>query len=158
MKNSIFLKSVISGMSQGIIFYVLNEFFISICAQELLLNCQLMICGVGAIALALIYFLFICMESDNKKIIKFALLDTLWSIFSLIVVFVIYQMFSFHLFPIRQINEADGILLLVTNIVSILLPLILKSIIFLIVITKNICKKRETKTQGDGSSVSRSDG
>lgn len=148
MKNRIVLRAAIDGIFQGFLLFILGEFLISIYAQKFSLEKQLLLCGILAISSAIVYY-FLLFRSFYNKVIKFSLYSIVWFCISVFLMFINYLTVSFHILPIRQLNEGDGIILIITDVAFILLSIFSKLTVFLISLIKSKKNKKKFKIEND---------
>lgn len=137
MNKRILIKAVFDGLIQSLILAGLGTFSISVYSANLALEQYLLIGVICAIFSAVVYAVFTVKEFSNKKIIYFSLVGILCFVLSIVSILALYLTFSFNFVPLREINNADGILILFSIVCYILASIIFRICIFVLSIIKN---------------------
>lgn len=150
MNKRIFIIAVFDSFIQSLLLVCLGTFSISVYSSKLSLNQYLLIGVLSAILSAVVYVVVMLKESNNKKLVCFLLLGLLCFVLSMVLMLAILIIFKFNFIPLREVNNADGILILYTTGCYILVSFILRLCAFVISIIKNI--RTKTKNTGNGFS------
>lgn len=142
MKKRIFLKAVLDGLIQSLILVCLETFSISVYASNLSLEQHLLIGASSAVLSAVVYVVLTLKESNNKKLACFSLISILFFVLNMVSILAIRLTFRFNFMPLREVNNADGILILFIIGCYILVSIILRICVFVISIIKNIHRKQ----------------
>ncbi|MBR4058022.1 MAG: hypothetical protein IKK00_07855 [Oscillospiraceae bacterium] len=142
MNKRIVLKAALDGLIQSLILVCLGTFSVSVYASNLSLEKHLLIGASSAALSAFVYVALTLKESDNKKLTRFSLNSLLFFILSTVVIFAIRLTFRFGFMPLREVNHADGILLLFVIGCYILASIVLKICVYIISVIKNIHRKQ----------------
>lgn len=138
MNKRFFIIAVLDSFIQSLILVCLGTFSISVDSSNLSLNQYLLIGVLSAILSAVVYVVVMLKESNNKKLVCFLLLGLLCFILSMVLTLAILIIFKFNFIPLREVNNADGILILYMTGSYILVSFILRLCAFVISIIKNI--------------------
>ena len=156
MSDKIFLKAAPDGIVQSLILFLSAEYTMSVYSSNQSVIYQLFfISGLCAILSATIYFLFLMKETCNKRIAFFSLSSILWFILTVVVILIILiavptilqNQFPISVFPLREeVNNADGIWMMFVTGAFILFSFVLKLILFLTFIIRNMYKTKGKKS------------
>jgi len=137
MNKKIFIKAALDGLIQNLILVCSGTFLFSVYAVSLSVRQYLLAGLFGAILSAVVYVLLIPKESNNKVIICFSLIGMLFFVLSIVTMLVIRLTFTFDILPLREVNNADGILFLFAAGFFVLASITLRVCIFVVLIVRN---------------------
>ncbi len=152
MKNNVFFRAIPDGFLQGVILFYLNTYSLSIYISNYTLWNVLLISGISSLLSATIYFLLIMKEPSNKRIVCFSLSSLFWFVLSVVVILIIQiafptilqNQFPISIFPLREeLNNADGLWGMLVTGAFVLFSFVLKLILFLTFIIRNIYKSKD---------------
>ena len=137
MNKKVFLKASIDGLTQGIASACLGQFLISTYTFDFTLT-QCMVFGtVLAIICGSLYLGLVINERQNKSILLFSLVSILIFIGTFLCVTIFQVSCSYSPISLREVNNADGVLLLVSMLFTFALSFVLKLSIFFLMLIKN---------------------
>lgn len=97
--------------------------------------------------LSLLHAVFLSKMENNKDIVKHKIKCILFSVITLILVFVLSVAIPERIFPVRLLNNADGLILLFANQCYVLVSVFSRVTISIVLVVKNMLRDKT----GDGS-------
>lgn len=150
MNKKTFLKSTLdAGVRAACLFY-LNSFCLSIFATKLSAEYFMHFFALAPIVFTFIYFLLLRREKENKKIVFFSLSSTVLFVLFIVVFFAVNIAFPITIFPQKETNNVDGIIILFNTITFTLVSFVLRLIVFVTLLVKNSRRKTDKNKTGDG--------
>ena len=144
MKRICLLKSVLDGIIQFIFLIGLSTFTTSEYTQFYSLKHFMLISILGAILLTVVYLVFMIKETNNRMIVWFSLSSFCSFCLCITILFVARLTFTIDNFYMRQINNADGILIIFTLACFFLTLVVLRLCVFVMLIIKNNILHKES--------------
>lgn len=142
MKKKNLIKALLDGLVQSVSLICLLDLFLSVYTSNFSLIQYTLYTIISAIICSIVYFILVLKEVNNKIIIGISL----GSVLSFVVlsgIFLVSRLaFTASLFPLREINNADGILVLLTSVCFLIYVAVLKLSIFIFFLVKNNNKTR----------------
>ena len=134
MSKKIILKSIFDGLAQSLILIGLGVICVSDYSSALSLK-QLLILGVlCTIPSTAIYAVFALKETKNNKLVYFSLTDAFCFALCIMVLLIIGITFNFEFLNLQETNNANGIMLLFTQVCYILVSFVLRIFCFVLLI------------------------
>ena len=147
MTKKILTKAFFDGLTQFFILFCLGDFVFSVFSENWSLEHFILLALLGAILSAFMCVIFTHKILSNSAIVCFSLtsiLCFLLCVASMLAIRILFKVQSVQIFPMRDINDADGILFLFSTGYMILFSIILKVCIFIILIIRNAFHKNKT--------------
>lgn len=110
MKRNV-LKAILYGFIKSIVITVLLELYLSSLASNLSVLQELFFPVLAAIPFVVVYFFIIRKEKSIKSILLLFLLNPLTFIFGLAVIAMLMILIPHSLIEFREVNNADGLML-----------------------------------------------
>lgn len=140
MRKNFIIKAALDGLIQSLILFFSGIFLFSIYASNLSLQGYLLIGLLGAIFSTIVYIAHILKESNIKVIAFTSLTSKLFFFLFMAIMLGMHLIFRFNFLPLREINDADGILFLFTSGCFILASIIIRTCIFVVLIVMHKSK------------------
>lgn len=136
MKRNI-LKVIPYGFIKSIVITVLLELYLSSFASNFSLLQELIFPVLAAIPFVAVYFFIIRKEKSIKSISLFFLLNLLSFVFGLAVITILIILLPHSLIEFREVNNADGLMLMLDSSYFIGISVILELAVSVAVFLKN---------------------
>lgn len=136
MKRNV-LKAIPYGFIKSIVITVLLELYLSSLASNLSVLQELFFPVLAAIPFVVVYFFIIRKEKSIKSILLLFLLNLLTFIFGLAVIAMLMILIPHSLIEFREVNNADGLMLILDLSCFIGISLILELAVSAVVLLKN---------------------
>lgn len=136
MKRNV-LKAIPYGFIKSIVITVLLELYLSSLASNLSVLQELFFPVLAAIPFVVVYFFIIRKEKSIKSILLLFLLNLLTFIFGLAVIAMLMILIPHSLIEFREVNNADGLMLVLDLSYFIGISLILELVVSAVVLLKN---------------------
>ncbi len=136
MKRNV-LKAIPYGFIKSIVITVLLELYLSSLASNLSVLQELFFPVLAAIPFVVVYFFIIRKEKSIKSILLLFLLNLLTFIFGLAVIAMLMILIPHSLIEFREVNNADGLMLVLDLSYFIGISLILELAVSAVVLLKN---------------------
>lgn len=111
MKRNV-LKVIPYGFIKGIVITVLLELYLSSFARNISVGLEFGLSALAAIPFAAVYFILERREKNFKSISLFFLLNLLSFVFGLAAITILIILLPHSLIEFREINNADGLMLI----------------------------------------------
>lgn len=109
MKSKQYFIPTLDGFFQGFcVIKLLLDYFVSQFSNETSLQIDIMVSGFVALITAIVYFLVIHKERNNKNLLKFSAISFLCFVVSVPVLVAL----PFHIFPQRELDTVEGFLII----------------------------------------------
>lgn len=143
--KKIVLTSVLDGFFQFFILQLLSGLVLSKYVADISFDVALVFSVIAGILATVTYFVFLFKERTNSTIILFSVGSCFTFILLEIILMIIKISFSgtWTHFPMREVGNADGILLIFTTVFLISTAFIIKLCMFVVFLLKNIYKSRK---------------
>ncbi len=136
MKRNV-LKVIPYGFIKGIVITVLLELYLSSFARNISVGLEFGLSALAAILFAAVYFILERKEKSFKSISLFFLLNLLSFVFGLAAITLLIILLPHSLIEFREINNADGLMLILDLSCFIGISLILELAVSAVVLLKN---------------------
>lgn len=136
MKRNV-LKVIPYGFIKGIVITVLLELYLSSFARNISVGLEFGLSSLAAIPFAAVYFILERREKNFKSISLFFLLNLLLFVFGLAAITILIILLPHSLIEFREINNADGLMLILDLSCFIGISLILELAVSAVVLLKN---------------------
>lgn len=136
MKRNV-LKVIPYGFIKGIVITVLLELYLSSFARNISVGLEFGLSTLAAILFAAVYFILERKEKSFKSISLFFLLNLLSFVFGLVAITILIILLPHSLIEFREINNADGLMLILDLSCFIGISLILELAVSAAVLLKN---------------------
>lgn len=136
MKRNV-LKVMSYGFIKGIVITVLLELYLSSFARNISVGLEFGLSSLAAIPFAAVYFILERREKNFKSISLFFLLNLLLFVFGLAAITILIILLPHSLIEFREINNADGLMLILDLSCFIGISLILELAVSAVVLLKN---------------------
>lgn len=136
MKRNV-LKAIPYGFIKGIVITVLLELYLSSFARNISVGLEFGLSALAAILFAAVYFILERKEKSFKSISLFFLLNLLSFVFGLAAITLLIILLPHSLIEFREINNADGLMLILDLSCFIGISLILELAVSAVVLLKN---------------------
>lgn len=136
MKRNV-LKVIPYGFIKGIVITVLLELYLSSFARNISVGLEFGLSALAAILFAAVYFILERREKSFKSISLFFLLNLLSFVFGLAAITILIILLPHSLIEFREINNADGLMLILDLSCFIGISLILELAVSAVVLLKN---------------------
>lgn len=136
MKRNV-LKAIPYGFIKGIVITVLLELYLSSFARNISVGLEFGLSALAAILFAAVYFILERKEKSFKSISLFFLLNLLSFVFGLAAITILIILLPHSLIEFREINNADGLMLILDLSCFIGISLILELAVSAVVLLKN---------------------
>lgn len=136
MKRNV-LKVIPYGFIKGIVITVLLELYLSSFARNISVGLEFGLSSLAAIPFAAVYFILERREKSFKSISLFFLLNLLSFVFGLAAITILIILLPHSLIEFREINNADGLMLILDLSCFIGISLILELAVSAVVLLKN---------------------
>ena len=136
MKRNV-LKVIPYGFIKGIVITVLLELYLSSFARNISVGLEFGLSALAAIPFAAVYFILERREKNFKSISLFFLLNLLSFVFGLAAITILIILLPHSLIEFREINNADGLMLILDLSCFIGISLILELAVSAVVLLKN---------------------
>ncbi len=136
MKRNV-LKVIPYGFIKGIVITVLLELYLSSFARNISVGLEFGLSALAAILFAAVYFILERKEKSFKSISLFFLLNLLSFVFGLAAITILIILLPHSLIEFREINNADGLMLILDLSCFIGISLILELAVSAVVLLKN---------------------
>ena len=136
MKRNV-LKVIPYGFIKGIVITVLLELYLSSFARNISVGLEFGLSALAAILFAAVYFILERREKNFKSISLFFLLNLLSFVFGLAAITILIILLPHSLIEFREINNADGLMLILDLSCFIGISLILELAVSAVVLLKN---------------------
>ncbi len=136
MKRNV-LKAIPYGFIKSIVITVLLELYLSSLASNLSVLQELFFPVLAAIPFVVVYFFIIRKEKSIKSILLLFLLNLLTFIFGLAVIAMLMILIPHSLIEFREVNNADGLMLVLDLSYFIGISLIFELTVSAVVLLKN---------------------
>lgn len=136
MKRNV-LKVIPYGFIKGIVITVLLELYLSSFARNISVGLEFGLSALAAIPFAAVYFILERKEKSFKSISLFFLLNLLSFVFGLAAITILIILLPHSLIEFREINNADGLMLILDLSCFIGISLILELAVSAVVLLKN---------------------
>ena len=136
MKRNV-LKVIPYGFIKGIVITVLLELYLSSFARNISVGLDFGLSALAAIPFAAVYFILERREKNFKSISLFFLLNLLSFVFGLAAITILIILLPHSLIEFREINNADGLMLILDLSCFIGISLILELAVSAVVLLKN---------------------
>lgn len=136
MKRNV-LKAIPYGFIKSIVITVLLELYLSSLASNLSVLQELFFPVLAAIPFVVVYFFIIRKEKSVKSILLLFLLNLLTFIFGLAVIAMLMILIPHSLIEFREVNNADGLMLVLDLSYFIGISLIFELTVSAVVLLKN---------------------
>ena len=140
MKNFL-IKISIKSFIESTLLFIICEFMVSV----FFLNQPIEVCFVvsilGAFFSSLVYFLLFIKESNNKVFTIATILSVLLTFIIHVIYFILLICGYLNIFPTRETNSADGLLILISVNTYVLFIMAFNTIVFLFIFIRNFIKK-----------------
>ncbi|MGN0479568.1 MAG: hypothetical protein ACI4GO_09050 [Hominenteromicrobium sp.] len=151
-KSGIVKKSFWDGALKGLLFYLLGKYAFSVFALDSLQWILVLAAGCGLFS-NVFFIIHLRKEKKNKRIALYFLCGILWLVLFAAAVFIIYMMVSVHLFPIRTLNAADGMVYLLVQGVFFGFCGFGHFCAFLLFVIRNMLDRKKHQEENTGRSV-----
>lgn len=145
-KRNILTKSLLNGLFQSLTLYSIGESVVSIYTQDFSLNQYLFLTFAAAVISAILYFILIHEERNNKNLFLISLFSFLWFLLGLVVLLIGKNIIPLKLFSQRAFDNSDGIVLLILFGTWMITSIVLHLAILLIFIVRNYKKMPRENT------------
>ena len=142
MRANIIGKAIIEGLIQTVGLIIIIACITASFTASAILESLLVICIFLALVTAVVYLTYLFKINKTKEIICFSFISSLSFFLSLVVLLLIHFYFPFPVYSLRELNNADGLTLILYSGIFYVCSLVLKSCIFIILIIKNTYKKK----------------
>lgn len=132
MNKKRILNAFIDGIIQSFLVFFAGVFPVLLNVPSLSLTQYLLLGALTGLFSAVVFFILAQKESNKRRIIQFSLFCVLWFVLCTVILLIIWSSLPVGCLPLRELNNADGLLILFTQGSYILSSLILRLCIFLI--------------------------
>ena len=112
MNKKVFFRAILDGVFQSLILTCLVMFTISEYTSILSLEQILLIAASCAVLSSVHYTILALKESTKKKLVYFSLTSFLGFFLSMVITVIFRISVRLNVWPLREVNNADGILIL----------------------------------------------
>lgn len=149
MTMKLFCKSIADGVIHSGVLALLLNFVLSVYSQNFSTIIFILLSALCAIFVATVSFLSLLRENSNNAIILFCVNSFVISAATIVLCLAL----KIRLFPLRETNSADGILLLMITGVFSFLSFALKFSIILLFVIRNITQRGTWDKRGRQGTV-----
>ena len=146
MKKNILL-AIFDGVLTGLVFYISSLFAVSVYAQNISIEYDIILNAVCAILCSAVFVFVVINEKSNKKIAVTALVSILCFLLSVAVIFIICLEIPHRILPVYEDNNGYGIMLLFSAGTFIFVSIVIRAITLITILVRNAEKnnlKRRT--------------
>ena len=137
MNKKLFKKAALDGLIQSLILFCLETFLVSKYFSNVSLKRFLLVGLFSAVLSTVVFVMFTIKESTNKAIMFFWIISTLCFILCDVVMLALRLTFKLDFLPLREVNNANGILIVFAIGCFMLSTIILRVCAFIVLIIKN---------------------
>ena len=136
MKKNILL-AIFDGVLTGLVFYISSLFAVSVYAQNISIEYDIILNAVCAILCSAVFMFAVVKEKSNKKIAVTALVSILCFLISVAVIFIRCLEIPYRIFPIYEDNNGYGIMLLFSAGTFIFVSIVIRAITLITLLFRN---------------------
>ena len=141
------IKAMLDGFMQELILFLLTNFNLSKYTSNFTLKNILVLTVLCSVLSSVIYSIFIKKVNSIKKKISFSIISQLSFVVFALIILALRVTVSLNILPLREINNADGLLILLSTVFYIFISFIFKLFILIILCIKQR-KKENNGTVG----------
>lgn len=139
MKNNFVFKGLLDAFINSLLLFIINTFFLTIYAENFSVKKCISIELAAAIILSIIFFILIFKEKNNHNILKYIITGICSFPFFSVLNIIIYYLIPFAKnIPFYDANAGSGLLCMVGSAIFLITSIILKVIIIIYLLVKNI--------------------